>query len=279
MYGEYLKAVRERNRISVADLAARAGISADAIYKFERNANQPELRTLDRVAGAMGMLVGDLLPNSGGASGNRFEAIEAPLSGLDEEEQTEQILILANQARLVRNAVMRRRPANVVQFPPRDQREMTDDAMERIAQVMRDAGAEPRKATRGPEREVRFYGLASAGDGIEFFDDIPEEYRQIPQRAWKNGARGVFKAAGESMMDVGIFPDDILFIKPTPRPGNGRIAILTVNKKVFVKKLRLDEFGRPTQLLSKNPAYKPIDIAADDEVEFFGEVVGRTGDL
>lgn len=157
--------------------------------------------------------------------------------------------------------------------------ELSEDAMEKLAKVMKLAGAEPRKAARGPEREVRFYGLASAGEGIEFFDDIPAEYRQIPQWAWKKGARGVFKAAGDSMHDVGIWDQDIMFVKPTPFPQSGEIVICTLNKKVFVKRLKLNERGQPVQLESKNEAYKPIPITPDDEVEFFGVVVGRTGDM
>lgn len=282
MYGQYLKAARLRTGLSVPELAGRAVISADAIYKLERNANPPELKTLDRLASAMGMLVGDLLPNSG-ASG-QFEAIEAAVAGLSEDEIREQILVLANQARLARNAILRRRPVaaadNVLPFPPiEDRKEMSDDAMLRLEEVMKQAGAEPRKAARGPERDARFFGLASAGVGIEVFDDIPDEYRQIPQWAWKKGARGVFKAAGDSMQDIGIFDHDIMFVLPTPEPPSGAIVIALLNREVYVKVLKRDSQGVPVQLVSKNPNYPAKDISPNDDVQFFGVVVGRTGDL
>lgn len=114
MYGAHLKQARVRAGLSVAEAASLAGVGPDAIYRFERDANSPSLETLDAMAAAYGVLAGDLLPNSGiGSDLARFEPLMAALMGLDDDEIQDQILILAAQARLNRNAIARRasRPA------------------------------------------------------------------------------------------------------------------------------------------------------------------------
>lgn len=289
--GRLFRAARERAGLSLKEAAVRAEYSEDSIYRIERGEVWPPYESLLRLAAAYGIMPGDFFANSAASPDLILvEPLLAALRGLPNSAQDELIRHLAAQTRMtrafMRGAVLEDRsnePKNVVLFPApnhEERKEMTDGDMEQLAEIMKLAGAVPRKAARGPEREVRFFGRASAGEGIEFFDDIPEEYRQIPQWAWNKGARGVFKAAGESMIDVGIFPDDIMFVKPTPEPSNGAIVVCTLNKKVFVKKLKRDERGVPARLESKNPKYtNAIEITVDDEIEFFGEVVGRTGDL
>lgn len=257
------------------------------IYGVEKignrpNAPNPTLSVLTTLADLYGVELGDCFPHSAVTVGE-VEQITAALAALNPESRKGAISTMAAFIRTLAGGLSLAAASstdNVVPFPAaEDRKPLSPDAMERLEEVMKQAGAEPRKAARGPEREVRFYGLASAGEGIEFFDDIPSEYRQIPQWAWKKGARGVFKAAGDSMHDVGIWDQDIMFVKPTPFPKSGEIVICTLNKKVFVKRLKLNERGQPVQLESKNEAYKPIPITPDDEVEFFGVVVGRTGDM
>ena len=109
MYGAYLRAARERAGFSVAAAASAIGVGADAIYRYERDANSPSMEALDRLAAVYGCLAGDLLPNSGGGpTGDLFEPLMAALAGLDADEMRDQVLLMASQARLYRNAVMRR---------------------------------------------------------------------------------------------------------------------------------------------------------------------------
>jgi transcriptional regulator with XRE-family HTH domain len=109
VYGSYIRREREKRGYSVAEAAARIGVSADAVYKYESDKNSPSLDTLDRIAAAFGCLVGDLLPNSGGgALAGDFEPLQAALSGLTRGEMQDYILMMASQARLFRNAVLAR---------------------------------------------------------------------------------------------------------------------------------------------------------------------------
>lgn len=250
------------------------GVDKSTLSKIESGSRRVDVKEFCEFASAVGQQAGDLLPHTDGVP-LRFRPLLQMLDGRSDADIQK---IMRVGAAMLDIEVDDRRD-NLIAFPSPERKPLSDDAMDRLTAVMRKAGMEPRKAALGPEREVRFYGRASAGDGIEFFDEVPEEYRQIPQWAWKKGARGVFKADGDSMMDVGIWPNDIMFVKPTPQPANRAIVICTVNKKVYVKELKRNGNGEPAQLISKNAAYKPIEITPEDEVEFFGEVVGRTGDL
>lgn len=110
MYGAYLKAARETAGLSPVQMAAEIGYrSADMIYKIERDAADASLEQLDKWATACGRLLGDVLPNTGGSSlDEHFRPLIAALLGLTDEEIREQVLILASQTALNRNAILRR---------------------------------------------------------------------------------------------------------------------------------------------------------------------------
>lgn len=115
MYGHYLKAARESAGLSQAEMAAAIGYKgADMIYKIERNASEPSWEQTDKWATACGKLIGDILPNSGtSAIDDSLQPLLAAMAGMSREDMTEQILILASQARLNRNSILRHR--NVTQ--------------------------------------------------------------------------------------------------------------------------------------------------------------------
>jgi transcriptional regulator with XRE-family HTH domain len=124
MYGEYLQSARERAGLSRAEAAALMGITPDGVRKIEVNISSPSVPVLDKMAGAYGCLIGDLLPNSGaGQATDRFEPIMAALMGLDEEEIADAILMMASQARLLRNGIMRRAHATAPRPSERTSRE------------------------------------------------------------------------------------------------------------------------------------------------------------
>lgn len=107
-YGPYIDAAIERSRLSNAEVAGRVGVTDDAVRKWRRGEGV-KLSNLERLAEALGVLVGDLLPNSGGgAVSEMFKPIAAAMIGLDSDEVRDQILILASQAQMNANAILRR---------------------------------------------------------------------------------------------------------------------------------------------------------------------------
>jgi transcriptional regulator with XRE-family HTH domain len=61
-FGERFRQVRERQRVSVADLAARTGIAAQRIGDLEAGRFDPTYDVMIALAGGMGVRVSSLVP-------------------------------------------------------------------------------------------------------------------------------------------------------------------------------------------------------------------------
>jgi len=80
----------------------------------------------------------------------------------------------------------------------------------------------------------------------------------------------VLKASGESMINAGINPDDMLVVDRKKPATDGSIVIASINGEFTVKRLE-HKNGRP-YLMPENPNFKPIAIGENDEVHIFGVV-------
>ena len=58
--GEVIKALREKNRITQAELAARIGVSDKAVSKWETGRGLPDITLVGSIASALGLSVGEL---------------------------------------------------------------------------------------------------------------------------------------------------------------------------------------------------------------------------
>lgn len=86
----------------------------------------------------------------------------------------------------------------------------------------------------------------------------------------KPAATFFVRAAGESMVGVGIQPGDILVVDRSLRPEDGAIVIAAVDGEFTVKTLRRDASG--VRLEAANPAYGPISFSDGMELRVFGVV-------
>lgn len=74
---------------------------------------------------------------------------------------------------------------------------------------------------------------------------------------------------GDSMIEAGIYADDILVVDRSIQAEHGDIVIAGIHGELTVKELQL----RPCiQLLPRNSAYTPIQIPEGAELELFGVV-------
>jgi DNA polymerase V len=78
------------------------------------------------------------------------------------------------------------------------------------------------------------------------------------------------RVQGESMVEAGIFPDDVLVVDRSLRATHGDIVIASLESEMTVKQLHLKPI--PVRLLPRNPAYQPIVIEGDMVMEVFGVV-------
>ena len=75
------------------------------------------------------------------------------------------------------------------------------------------------------------------------------------------------RAQGDSMIEAGIFPGDVLVVDRSITASHGDIVIVSVNGELTVKRLET----RPTmRLVPMNSQYSPIDVPEDADLEVFG---------
>ena len=103
-----------------------------------------------------------------------------------------------------------------------------------------------------------------AEDYIEKTLDLNELCIQHP------AATFFVRVEGESMIDAGIFPGDVLVVDRSLRAQHGDIIIASLESEMTVKELHL--IPPPVYLLPRNLAYQPILIEEGMVLEVFGVV-------
>ncbi len=83
----------------------------------------------------------------------------------------------------------------------------------------------------------------------------------------KPAATYFVRAQGDSMIDAGIFPGDVLVIDRSINPTHGDIVIASVNGELTVKRLELQPQKR---LVPMNSNYEPVEIPEEADLEIFG---------
>lgn len=100
--------------------------------------------------------------------------------------------------------------------------------------------------------------------------DYVEQTLDLNELCIKRPAATYFvRVEGDSMIEAGIHPDDILVVDRSVTPQHGDVVIAQVNGEFTVKELALT----PTvQLIPRNKAYPPITFTDDAELALFGVV-------
>ncbi len=78
------------------------------------------------------------------------------------------------------------------------------------------------------------------------------------------------RVAGDSMIDAGIHPGDILVVDRAREPQDGSVVIAVVDGELTVK--RIKRRGAQILLVPDNPTYQSLEIRADMEFEVWGVV-------
>jgi DNA polymerase V len=103
-----------------------------------------------------------------------------------------------------------------------------------------------------------------ADDYIERYLDLNTEFIKHP------AATFLLKATGESMIEAGIFPEDILIVDRSLEAVDGAIVIAALHGELTVK--RLSKTRNRVQLLPANPQFSAIDITEAHEMVIWGVV-------
>lgn len=114
---------------------------------------------------------------------------------------------------------------------------------------------------------VPVLGTVAAGNPIVAYEDI-ECYVPVSSSMFKGKDLFALRIRGESMLNVGIFPDDIVIVERTPVARNGEIVVALVEDSATVKTF-YKENGH-YRLQPENDEYEPIIV---NEVILLGKVV------
>lgn len=115
---------------------------------------------------------------------------------------------------------------------------------------------------------IPFYETpVSAGTGSWLGDDIVAEWLTVPRNDLTTSADFALKISGDSMQPKFSNGETVL-VKQTSSVFEGEIGVFVLNGESYIKKLGKKE------LVSLNPAYKPITLHGFDDVRCVGKVLG-----
>lgn len=115
---------------------------------------------------------------------------------------------------------------------------------------------------------IPFYRTpASAGTGSWLSDETPVEYINVPKIEKTSLADFMLEVRGDSMQPM-FFDGDRVLVKQSESIYEGEIGVFILNGDSYIKKMGKRE------LISLNPAYKPIKLTEYDDIRCAGKVLG-----
>jgi repressor LexA len=117
---------------------------------------------------------------------------------------------------------------------------------------------------------VPLLGRVAAGTPV-FAEENVERYVPVPRNLIKTEGRYyALKVRGDSMINAGIYENDLVLVRAINMAANNDIVVALVNGEVTVKRLVTE--GEQVYLKAENPAYS--DIYPQESWSIQGKVVG-----
>ncbi|MBQ96382.1 MAG: LexA repressor [Roseibacillus sp.] len=102
-------------------------------------------------------------------------------------------------------------------------------------------------------------GQVAAGSPILAEESIAD-YCDIPPDMFSPQADYLLTVKGTSMIDVGIYEDDLLAVHKADRANNGDIVVARIDDEVTVKRLETSRSKYKVTLIAENPDFSPIEV-------------------
>ena len=119
--------------------------------------------------------------------------------------------------------------------------------------------------------EIPLYGDKVAAGFPSPADDYLEDKIDLNQYLVKHPASTfLVRASGESMINAGIFPNDILVVDRSLKAENGKVVIAVVDSELTVK--RYKKVGSKVELVPENERYQKIVLEKESEAYIWGVV-------
>ncbi len=120
----------------------------------------------------------------------------------------------------------------------------------------------PLKEASNDDFAIPLYGSKVEAGFASPADDFVEEYLDLNNLLVKHYEATFFvRVSGRSMVDAGIFPEDILIVDRSLEPKDGKIVIANVDGDVTVKRLSMKK-GKVV-LKAESPVHKDIEITGE----------------
>ncbi|GAV23622.1 LexA repressor [Carboxydothermus pertinax] len=120
-------------------------------------------------------------------------------------------------------------------------------------------------------RAVPLLGNVAAGHPVLAVEN-PDEVFQLPKALFPEGDLFALRIKGDSMIEAGILPGDIIIVKKQETAENGDIIVAYLEGEVTVKKFWKDLHQGSIKLIPANSKYEPIIV--DREAKILGKVIG-----
>ena len=117
------------------------------------------------------------------------------------------------------------------------------------------AAAKPAEETEPPAGRVPIVGSVAAGTPI-LAQECIEDYLTF-DTGGRDGEYFALRVRGESMLNAGILPGDLVVVHQQREAHNGEIIVALIEDEATVK--RLKRKGSEVWLMPENDAYSPID--------------------
>lgn len=103
-------------------------------------------------------------------------------------------------------------------------------------------------------------------------DDFIETQLDLNQHLIRNPSATFFlKVSGDSMIQAGIFNNDLLIVDRSLSPSHQKIVVAAVDGELLVKRFLIDQTN--IILKSENTTYKDIEVKSDQDLVIWGVVI------
>ena len=106
---------------------------------------------------------------------------------------------------------------------------------------------------------IPIIGRVAAGSPVLALEHV-EDYCALPHSYFTPRADYFLRVQGDSMMEIGIFDDDLLAVHSTAVANDGDVIVARIDNEVTVKRLRKTKQKHLIELLPENKDYQPIQV-------------------
>ena len=112
-------------------------------------------------------------------------------------------------------------------------------------------------------------GLPIIGQVAAGFPILAEEsiaaYSEVPSNFFTPSADYLLTVKGSSMVEIGIYEDDLLAVHKTDHAVNGDIVVARIDDEVTVKRLEYQKGSSTVKLVAENPDFEPIIVDIENK--------------